>query len=143
VELSPALRRLLDTAAEARTHAYCPYSGYAVGAGVHLVNGEVAAGCNVENISYGLSLCAERNAITASTLVGSDPPGIVAVAIVAGPLAESTIGSPKVLPCGACLQVIAEFAGPGCTIVCATPERLHEPTLFQLSELLPQRFGSG
>ena len=78
--------------------AYAPYSKFHVGAAVLSGDGRVFLGCNVENASYGLSVCAERNAIGATVVAGARP---VAVAVVA-PL----VGCP---PCGACRQVLAEF----------------------------------
>jgi cytidine deaminase len=85
-------------------HAYAPYSGFRVGAAILLRDGRVFAGCNVENASYGLTLCAERNAIVAAVAASAKKPEIVAVAVA------NHRGAPC-SPCGACRQVIAEF-GP-------------------------------
>ena len=141
MEPAEGVRDLLEAAREAREHAYCPYSGYAVGAAVKLIDGSVATGCNVENVSFGTTMCAERNAIAAAVLLSSDAPGITAIAIVAAPLAESSITSTEVLPCGACLQVIAEFGGSRTRIVCARADALDDPQVYTLGELLPHRFG--
>lgn len=95
------LTHMMALARDARERAYARYSGYKVGAAVLGVSGKVYTGCNVENASYGLTICAERVAILKAVSEGERE--ICAVAIVAG---ESEI--PR--PCGACLQVMAEFA---------------------------------
>lgn len=93
-----AVTRLIETAVHAQKRAYCPYSRYAVGAAVLTEKGRVFAGCNVENASYGLSMCAERVAIYHSVTGGHD--ALKAVAVV-GAAAK---------PCGACRQVMIEFS---------------------------------
>ena len=93
-----AIERLIETAVQAQKRAYCPYSRYHVGAAVLTETGRVFAGCNVENASYGLSMCAERVAIYHAATSGHD--AITAVA-VAGAAAR---------PCGACRQVLFEFS---------------------------------
>lgn len=135
-------QELLASAAQAREHAYCPYSHYAVGAAVRLSDGAVFTGCNVENASYGLTICAERSAIFAAVAASAEPPHLVAVAVVGGPRARSAINPHDVTPCGACLQVIAEFAGPDCAIVCANADTLDAPRTYTLRDLLPHAFGS-
>lgn len=90
--------RLIETAVHAQKRAYCPYSRYPVGAAVLTEDGRVFAGCNVENASYGLAMCAERVAIYHSITGGHD--AIKAVAVV-GAAAK---------PCGACRQVMVEFS---------------------------------
>ena len=92
---------MIAVARSARDRAYAPYSNFKVGAAVLGESGEVYTGCNVENASYGLTVCAERVAIQKAVSQGERR--ITAVAIVAG---ENDIGR----PCGACLQVIKEFA---------------------------------
>jgi len=84
--------------------AYAPYSKFQVGAAVLIRDGRIFTGCNVENASYGLTICAERNAIFAAVAASAGKPAIVAVAVV------NRRGVPC-SPCGACRQVIAEF-GP-------------------------------
>src|SRR5438067_12273423 len=92
-------QRLADAAKAASAHAYCPYSGYAVGAAVLADDGSIASGCNVENASFGLTVCAERNAIFRAIADGAKT--IVALAL--------HTPTPEVAtPCGACRQVIAE-----------------------------------
>jgi cytidine deaminase len=93
-----AVERLIESAVEAQKRAYCPYSRYPVGAAVLTETGRVFAGCNVENASYGLAMCAERAAIFHAVAGGHD--AIAAIAVV-GAAAK---------PCGACRQVMFEFS---------------------------------
>lgn len=102
----------LDKAArEVRRHAHAPYSGYSVGAAILTASGRTFVGCNVENASYGLSICAERSAIVQMIAAGERMP--VALAVVTpgtsrlGPGVESP---PLGAPCGMCRQTLAEFA---------------------------------
>ena len=92
------LEPLIEAALKVREHAYAPYSEFAVGAAVQTVDGSIFVGCNVENASYGLAICAEQNAITSAVAAGKQK--FVAIAIAATPLAS---------PCGACRQFIFEF----------------------------------
>jgi homotetrameric cytidine deaminase len=101
-----AERQLHARAEEARANAYVPYSGFAVGAALAFEDGAVVTAANVENASYGLTICAERSAMVAAVAQGHRK--LVAVA-VAGPAED-------VSPCGACRQVLAEF-GDGDTPV--------------------------
>jgi cytidine deaminase len=121
-------QRLADAARAAAAHAYCPYSGFPVGAAVLASDGSIASGCNVENASYGLTLCAERNAIFRAVADGAK--SIVAL-VVYTPTPE------PVAPCGACRQVIAEF-GRDVRVrsICAGTGRVD----YTLDELLPRRF---
>lgn len=86
------------------SRAYAPYSDFRVGAAVLLRDGRIFTGCNVENASYGLTICAERNAIFAAVAASAKPPEVVAVAVCNHRQVPCS-------PCGACRQVIAEF-GP-------------------------------
>jgi len=122
---------LVRAAAEARQTAYSPYSRFRVGAAVLTSTGRIYAGCNVENVSYGLTVCAERVAVWKAVSEGERE--IEAVAVVVE-------GSPA-FPCGACLQVIQQFAAEsGTTIIAAATDGRTERR--QLSECLPYPFSS-
>lgn len=126
--LAPATaERLLGTAREARQHAYAPYSKFRVGAAVLVEDGRVFAGCNVENSSFGLTVCAERNAVAAAVVAGGRP---IAVAVVTD---DDHVG-----PCGACRQVLAEF-DQDMTVVLADHDGGDVRTVM-LRELLPAAF---
>ena len=126
--ITPRQQRQLLTAARAvRQRAHAPYSKYRVGAAVLDERGRVHAGCNVENASYGLTVCAERNAVAAAVAAGAKR--IRAVAVVADPVAT---------PCGACRQVIAELGPAATEIVLARPTGA--PRATTLGALLPQAF---
>jgi cytidine deaminase len=132
MKIDQALRLAMIAAArEAAANAYCPYSRFRVGAAVLTSRGEIFAGCNVENASYGLTICAERNAVFQAVLKGGTPLVIRAV-VVFTPTAEPTS------PCGACRQVINEF-GPDADVfsVCDGPAAFTN----SLGELLPKAFG--
>ena len=123
--------QLLDAAREAGKNAYAPYSGYHVGAAVLADNGEIFTGCNVENASYGLTNCAERTAIFKA--VSSGARKIKAIAI-AGP-----VGGAPAYPCGACRQVIAEFADAADMPIYVSTGAESSET-YTLAELLPKGF---
>lgn len=128
--LTPAMaRRLVRTAAAARRAAYAPYSRYRVGAALWGADGTCHAGCNIENASYGLTLCAERTALAAA--VAARCRRFLAVAIVAD-------GRPA--PCGACLQVLAEFCAPDTPILLAAPTAVGRYEQLTLRALLPRQF---
>jgi cytidine deaminase len=120
---------LLAAAREAQKKAYAPYSNYRVGAAVRGDNGKIYQGANVENASYGLSICAERNAVSAAVLDGVRK--IVAAAVV-------TASSPPVAPCGMCRQTLAEFADD---MPIALSNETGERRDTSLRELLPMAFG--
>lgn len=121
---------LLTAAREAAAHAYCPYSNFHVGAAV-LADGNIFPGCNVENASYGLTICAERNAIFAAVASGARRIQAIALACV-----DATEDAPASLrmPCGACRQVIAEFAAP------ETPVHIDSVGTLTVADLLPSAF---
>ena len=115
---------LVKAAWQAREHAYAPYSKFPVGAAVLAADGRVFTGCNVENLSYGLTHCAERVAMGAAVAAGARE--FLAVAVVAD------TGVP-ISPCGACRQVLAEFGVP--LVVSANrATRL----VFGMEDLLPR-----
>ncbi len=118
---------LILKALESRERAYVPYSNYKVGAAI-LTDLEIFGGCNVENASFGLCNCAERTAIFSAIAAGAKKILAVAVATEDG-------GS----PCGACRQVIAEFAEDTCPVLLlgSTGDIIHTTTL---GELLPRAF---
>ena len=126
--IPPAQRRKLLAAARAvRARAHAPYSRFRVGAAVLDERGRIHAGCNVENASYGLTVCAERNAIAAAVAAGARRVRAVAV-----------VSSDAVTPCGACRQVIAELATAGTAVLIASPKALVGETT--LRALLPDAF---
>ena len=121
-------RLLADAARVASERAYCRYSNFRVGAAALTSDGAIARGCNVENASFGLTICAERNAIFSAIAAG-------ARAIVA--LALYTPTPRPVTPCGACRQVLAEF-GPDALVRCACDGP--DVMTFTLESLLPRSF---
>lgn len=120
---------LIALAARARGSAYAPYSRFSVGAAVVAEDERVFFGCNVENASWGLSLCAERAAIASAVMNGARR--IKAVVIV-------TETNPPATPCGACRQWMAEFGADNCEIITAAPAGPYRR--FTLKELLPEAF---
>lgn len=122
---------LIALAREAREKAYVPYSNFPVGSAVEFENGAIFTGCNIENASFGATVCAERTAIFKAISEGYRE--IHRLAVVCG------TGKPC-MPCGICRQVIAEFAAPDfvCYAVPAEPD-LPFVTL-SLDDLLPNRF---
>jgi cytidine deaminase len=124
------LDELLEAARAASRAAYCPYSQFHVGAAV-LAGGRIFTGANVENASYGLTICAERTAAFAAVLAGAVAIEAVAVACVDAPAGCDPTG---LMPCGACRQVLAEFAAGD------TPVVVDRAGTFTLAELLPMAF---
>jgi cytidine deaminase len=126
---SHLVRELEAAARAASTRAYCPYSHFRVGAAVLTGDGSIFAGCNVENASYGLTICAERNAVFQAKAQGKDR---IEAVLVYTPTATVTA------PSGACRQVIREF-GPDAEVICVCdgPAAIHTT----LSALLPDSFG--
>lgn len=114
-------------------NAYSPYSNYRVGAALLCGNGKVYTGCNIENASYGATVCAERTAIFKAVSDGERDFSMLAVA--GGTDKEI---SDKFLPCGICRQVMAEFCKPDFTVLVVTGENSYKE--FTLSELLPNAF---
>jgi cytidine deaminase len=121
---------LVAAAIEARARAYAPYSGYRVGAALLTVDGHVFVGCNVENASYPVCLCAERSALATAVSAGHQRFAAIVVA---------TAGDRPAPPCGMCRQALVEFE-PSLPVLGVTPEGVRE--LWSLSELLPGAFRS-
>ena len=116
---------LRAAAREAMSHAYAPYSGYPVGVAARVDDGRTVSGCNVENASYGLGLCAECGLVSDLQRTGG------------GRLTHFTCVDGKgdiLVPCGRCRQLLYEFGGPG--LLVETPAGI-----LPLSEMLPQAFG--
>ncbi|KKQ33489.1 MAG: Cytidine deaminase [candidate division TM6 bacterium GW2011_GWF2_37_49] len=122
---------LLEVAKKARENAYSPYSKFKVGAAVLSTSGKVYTGCNVENASYGITCCAERTAIFKAVSEGEKGNFIKAIAIV---LDAPEFGA----PCGACRQVINEFAEPNAIIIMGTMNGNYK--IECLETLLPYAF---
>ena len=122
---------LLAAAREAAGRAYVPYSGFPVGAAVLTADGTVVTGCNVENASYGLTVCGERVAVWAAATAGHRAIRAVAVA---------TPASLGATPCGACRQVLNEFAPADAELVVLLDGE-GGPEQIPLSALLPRSFG--
>jgi cytidine deaminase len=121
---------LIEAATRVRRHAYVPYSHFRVGAALLGESGQIYAGCNVENISYGLTSCAERNAVFRG--IGEGEQRFTALAVV-------TAADPPASPCGACRQVLLEFAAHGdMEVVLANLDGGRR--LTRLSSLLPESF---
>ncbi len=120
---------LLEAAASAAAKAYAPYSRFQVGCALRTAQGHLYTGCNVENASYGLTICAERGTIFQAVAQEGPEMRIAELAVIA-------LGH-EFPPCGACRQVIAEFAGP------ETPVwflRDGKPVMLTMAELLPASF---
>jgi cytidine deaminase len=123
---------LIAEAQAARERAYAPYSRFAVGAALVAGSGQVYSACNVENAVYGLSMCAERNAIFKAVAAGERQ--VLALAVV------SETGA---TPCGACRQVLREFTvGDGSTLVVVVADTSGNCKEYTLRELLPDSFSA-
>jgi cytidine deaminase len=123
-------KKLTDAASRARTNAYAPYSNYQVGAALLSSDGRIFAGCNVENASYGLALCAERSAV--AQLIAAGQQSIVALVVV-------TAGPEPGSPCGLCRQTLSEFA-VGLPIGLAITGDTEPRVIKNLRELFPDPF---
>jgi len=129
MKLSDAeIDRLVEAAGAVRRRAHAPYSNFAVGSAVLDGDGQIHRGCNVENASYGLSVCAERHAVAAAVAAGAKQ--LIAVAVV-------TDTSPPTSPCGACRQVLREFGNVQVILANLQGDR----TMTSIAELLPDAFG--
>ena len=120
--------KLLEAAIKAAEHSYSPYSGFPVGAAVLTPSGKIYCGTNVENASYGATICAERVAVFKAISEGEDK--ILALAVYSS-------AADYAYPCGMCLQVLSEFAEDIPVVIAGNSGQKN----FKLSELLPHRFG--
>jgi cytidine deaminase len=118
--------KLITSATEVRRHAYAPYSNFAVGAALLTKSGKVFTGCNVENLSLRLTVCAEEAAVAAAVANGEKE--FVAVAVVAD-------SKEPAMPCGGCRQILAEF-NPTMEVITSTVDGREEK--FRLNDLLPR-----
>lgn len=123
-------RRLIQTAAQVRAQAYAPYSQFHVGAALLCGSGEIYPGVNIENASYGLTICAERSACAAAISQG-----------LREWLAIAIVSQGGVTPCGACRQFLLEFAPP-LRVLVADANNLETVRCFTLSDLLPNSFSA-
>ncbi|MFA6809379.1 MAG: cytidine deaminase [Eubacteriales bacterium] len=122
-------KELIEKAREAYNNAYAPYSGYKVGAAVRWLSGKITFGCNVENASFSLSVCAERNAVFRGIAEGEREIESIAIAVPVEQMPS---------PCGSCRQVLREFA-KDCTVILVNGQG--KTVLSSLDELLPHSFG--
>jgi cytidine deaminase len=124
---------LLELAAQAREKAYAPYSGFRVGAALLSKSGKVYMGCNIENIAYSPTICAERVALGSAIASGEKPGDFLAIAVVTDNPGPST-------PCGVCRQVLDELA-PGAQVVMGgAPEHGRSVVVRSVEDLLPEAF---
>jgi len=130
-DLDTHLARLRSIAREAMEAAYCPYSNLAVGAALLCGNGTIYRGCNVENASFGLTVCAERNAVFCAVAAGHLD--FLAIAVV-------TSSADISRPCGACRQVIAEFSPKNAPITIISEAVGGDYVVETISQLLPDSF---
>jgi len=126
----PALKALMKQAQKAARHAYSPYSKFRVGAALELSSGEIVTGANVENASYGLTICAERAALGRAVSQFGPKIRIAAAAVT------NLNGMPSP-PCGACRQMLAEFAEPDAPVMFPAADGVRTMTM---RELLPAGF---
>ncbi|QGP78553.1 cytidine deaminase [Sphingobium sp. CAP-1] len=134
------VEQLIAAARGAMANAHAPYSRFAVGAAVRLTDGSIVTGCNFENASYGLSLCAETVALASVNAQGRFA-DVTEIAVVGG--AMDAIGEALVTPCGRCRQIMNEaeqMAGRTLSIYCATPSGDRVLNLH-VADLLPHAFG--
>ena len=125
-----ALLSLLERARQAAQNAYAPYSKFRVGAALRLSNGEIVTGTNVENVSYGLAICAERSAVVRAVSQFGPDIRIEAVAI-------TNLNSVPSPPCGACRQVLAEFILPDAPVIFPSTDG---DRIMSFNELMPLAF---
>jgi len=122
-------RELISQAQEAMKYAYVPYSRFPVGAAIECADGTVITGCNVENAALGSTICAERTAVVKA--VSSGHRDFIRIAVCSN-------SKEYCVPCGACRQVLSEFA-PRMEVLCVRDDGRY--VSYSLSDLLPQSFG--
>jgi cytidine deaminase len=127
---SAELANLLDRARQAALRSYAPYSGFHVGAALQLAGGEIVTGANVENVSYGLTICAERAALVRAIAEFGPEIRIAAVAV-------ANLNGAASPPCGACRQMLSEFVQPAAPVIFPVSEGLRT---LPFTELLPLAF---
>jgi cytidine deaminase len=125
----PSDEELIEMAREARAHAYAPYSGFPVGAALLGRSGRVYTGVNVENASYPLTTCAERTAVAKAVSEGERAFDAIAVVTHTG-----------ATPCGACRQILREFAGPEGDLRVIVADTAGSAHAYTIAELLPDSF---
>jgi len=125
--------KLIKAAFSAREKAYCPYSGFAVGAALLSKSGGIFTGANVENGSLSATVCAERSAVFSAVSKGERE--FAAIAVVGGEAGKAPENI--ITPCGVCRQVLSEFCGGDFLVVCASEKESRE---YKLSGLMPQAF---
>jgi homotetrameric cytidine deaminase len=130
LKTTPELEQLLERARQAAQHSYSPYSGFRVGAALRLTNGKVVTGANVENISYGLTICAERSALVSAVSQFGPEIRIEAVAV-------ANLNDKASPPCGACRQMLVEFILPDAPVVFPVADGMRT---MAFSGLLPLAF---
>lgn len=129
-DLDPALESLLEQARHAALNSYSPYSGFRVGAALRLDNGAIVTGTNVENVSYGLTICAERSALVAAVAQFGPDIRIDAVAV-------ANLNNAASPPCGACRQMLSEFILPDAPVLFPAADGTRT---MPFSEILPLAF---
>ncbi len=130
VQNSSGLQELMEQARLAAQRSYSPYSGFRVGAALRLTGGEIVTGTNVENVSYGLTICAERSALVGA--VSKFGPGIRIEAVAVANLNDAASS-----PCGACRQMLAEFVSADAVVAFPATDGLRT---MAFKELLPLAF---
>jgi homotetrameric cytidine deaminase len=131
IPLEPELAAIFERARHAAQNSYSPYSNFKVGAALRLAGGEIVTGTNVENASYGLTICAERAALVRAVAQFGPEMRVAAVAVA------NLNGAPS-SPCGACRQVLAEFVLPDAQVVFPAADGIR---VMAFSGLLPEAFG--
>lgn len=142
-ELDPMDRELADRAQQACARAYAPYSLFAVGAAVRSRSGKIYTAANVENASFGLTICAEASALSVANAAGDF--SLEAIAVVGFDIRTAGDAAQVVTPCGSCRQIIAEaarLADSDVRVLCCNGE-LSSIVISSIAELLPSAFGPG